>query len=198
MSRRGQRRRRWLGIATFCCFAVGGLLAGCGTPGGVISAAGAARTGAEGFHLEGRVAVRYGDESLAGRIAWEHAPERDEVSLASPLGNQIALIVRDPQQVVLTDAQQNRYRAVDAETLTERQLGWRMPLAGMADWVRARASADGKGERDARGRLVRLDESGWQIEFSYDADASLPRRLIMSFSRGDRPLEIRLVVDTWM
>ena len=156
----------------------------------------------EHFSLEGRVSVRFGDENLSGRIAWAHARDTDEINLASPLGNQLAQIVRDAGGVLLVDSQQQRHRAPDAETLTERQLGWRLPLGGLVDWVRGRPSAAGAGEtgvaRDAAGRLTRLDEAGWVIEFSYDGDAArLPRRLIMNYSRGEKPLEIRLVVDTW-
>ncbi|MBL8382017.1 MAG: outer membrane lipoprotein LolB [Burkholderiales bacterium] len=181
------RRGAVLALATAAALALSGCaVTGAGVPGNV---------GVDAFEIEGRVSVRYGDESLAGRLAWVHARGRDEIGLASPLGNQIAQIVRSPGEVVLIDAQQQRHRAADAESLTERQLGWRLPLTGLTDWVRARSTAPG--QRDARGRLVALSEAGWQIAFSYDADATLPRRLVLSYAGGDRPLEIRLVIDAW-
>ncbi len=142
--------------------------------------------------------MRYGDDSLAGKIAWTHQPLRDEISLASPLGNQLVHITRDATGVVLTDARQQQMRALNAEILTEQQLGWRLPLSGLTDWVRARASADGEARRDFGGRLVHLREAGWEIEFAYESEAARrPRRLIMSYARALRPLEIRLVIDTW-
>lgn len=149
------------------------------------------------FSIEGRVSVVYGSDSLAGKIAWNHRPARDEISLASPLGNQLALIVRDDTGVVLTDSRQQQFRAIDVEALTEQQLGWRLPLAGLTDWVRARATAAGVSRRDAAGRLMNLSEAGWEIEFSYESDAARqPRRLVMRYTGAERPLEIRLVIDS--
>ena len=177
-----------------------GMVGGCTSPTGPRSDAGAQDSGAQSmsFALEGRLSVRYGEESLAGKIAWNHKPMRDDISLASPLGNQLAQITRDPSGVVFTDGRLQQVRALDAETLTEQQLGWRLPLAGLTDWVRARSSADGAARRDEAGRLVHLSEAGWEIEFSYESDAArLPRRLIMSYARALRPLEIRLVIDNW-
>ena len=155
------------------------------------------------FGLEGRLAVRFGEESLAGGITWTHSVARDEVGIASPLGNRLALIVRDSTGVVLTGAGGEQLRAADTEALTERSLGWRLPLSGLTDWVRARAApvetagaADGK--RDAAQRWLRLSQSGWVIDFSYQDDASrLPRRLILGFPAAEKPLEIRLVIDRW-
>ena len=149
------------------------------------------------FSIEGRVSVVYGSDSLAGKMAWDHRPARDEISLASPLGNQLALIVRDDTGVVLTDSRQQQFRANDAEALTEQQLGWRLPLAGLTDWVRARATVAGVARRDAAGRLIGLSEAGWEIEFSYESDAARqPRRLVMRYMRAERPLEIRLLIDS--
>ena len=172
------------------------LMTGCAVPGSMPVPAQAA-TSAETFAIEGRVSVRYGDESLSGKIAWVHSDARDEISLASPLGNQLALIVREPAGVVLTDSNQVRYQAADVETLTERQLGWRLPLAGLSDWVRARPGVNALARRDAAGRPTHVSEAGWEIDFDYDGEARLPRRLVMVFSRAERPLEIRLVIDNW-
>lgn len=173
------------------------LLSGCASP-GVAAPEAAANNSDNAFALTGRVSVRYGDESLSGRIDWAHSIPRDEISLASPLGNQLAVIVRDAAGVSLTDASRTRFEAADAETLTERRLGWRLPLAGLADWVRARPGAKATVRADARGRPEHVSDEGWNIEFAYEGDASLPRRLILVYTRAERPLEIRLVVDNWM
>lgn len=172
------------------------LVAGCAIPGPKPDTAQSAPS-ADTFAIEGRVSVRYGEESLSGKIAWAHSAARDEISLASPLGNQLALIVREPAGVTLTDANQVKYRAADVETLTERQLGWRLPLAGLSDWVRSRPGVNAVARRDVAGRPTRISEAGWEIDFDYEGDARLPRRLVMVFTRAERPLEIRLVIDGW-
>jgi outer membrane lipoprotein LolB len=166
-----------------------------------------------GFALEGRVAVRYGAESLSGRIAWTHLnarysvrdsvreSARDEIGLASPLGNQLAHMVRDAGGVTLTDSNRQSFRAADAESLTEQRLGWRLPLTGLADWVQGRVSAGAAPEvqRDVAGRISFLAQSDWRIEYSYEDDAApLPKRLIMQYVKSAEPLEIRLVIERWL
>jgi outer membrane lipoprotein LolB len=185
---------RWRDIAVVAI--VCGLLAACAIAPAVPVDSVTLGTG-EVFALEGRVSVRYGDASLSGKIAWAHTPLRDEIRLASPLGNQLALIVREAAGVTLTDSNQMRYEAADVETLTEHQLGWRLPLAGLSDWVRARPTAGAVARRDANDRPVHFSDAGWEIDLDYDGEARLPRRLVMVYTRAERALEIRLVVDGW-
>ena len=185
---------------------LGALLAGCagtGPSGGGSGAADATRTGqppaqAQVFSLEGRISVHYGEESLSGKFSWNHAPQADQLSLSTPLGNQIAQISRDGAGVILVNSRQERFGAPDVETLTEQQLGWRLPLAGLVDWVRGQPQgAAAEAERDASGRLTKLKEAGWVIDYTY-ADAGIrPQRLILNYPRAEKPLEIRLVVDSW-
>ena len=159
-----------------------------------------------GFALEGRVAVRYGAENVSGRIAWTHDPARDEIGLASPLGNQLARLVRAADGVTLTDGRQEIFRAADAESLTQQRLGWRLPLAGLTDWVQGRIAAGttadqaaSEVQRDIAGRLSFLMQSGWRIDYSYEDDtARLPKRLILQYLKAVEPLEIRLVIERWL
>ncbi len=144
--------------------------------------------------------MRYGTENLSGKIIWAHLPARDEVELATPLGNQVAQLLRTPDQATLTDSQQRVSSAPDVETLTERQLGWRLPLAGLSLWVRGMVVGVAEMvQRDPRGRIEKLHQAGWQVEYAYDpsSGSDLPRRLIMKYERGAEPLEIRIVVDRW-
>lgn len=128
-------------------------------------------------------------------------PARDEIGLASPLGNQLARLVRDASGVTLTDSNQQTFRAADAETLTEQRLGWRLPLTGLADWVQGRVSAGATQDvqRDIAGRISLLAQSDWRILYSYEDDTALrPKRLIMQYIKSAEPLEIRLVIERWL
>jgi outer membrane lipoprotein LolB len=150
----------------------------------------------EAFHLSGRVAVKYGDEAASGRISWEPESNGDDLLFSSPLGQGIAHIVRRDGQVSLTTSDQKVYQAGDVESLTEKVLGWRLPLAGLPDWVRGRAAAGAPAQTklDASQRLVELRQSGWQVDFlAYDGATGLPARLRLS--RAD--VEIRLAIDQW-
>ena len=146
------------------------------------------------FDLSGRLAARYGTDGFTGNIAWRHARSADEMLITSSLGAGVARIVREGDSVVLTTAEPREYRARDAEALTEEVLGFRLPLAGLADWVRARPSneAEAKVERDAEGRLRSLEERGWKIEYQ-EYDGKLPSRMRLIYP----DIELRLVISKW-
>ena len=159
------------------------------------------------FVLEGRISVNYGTQNVSGKVRWMHDAARDEIALASPLGTQVARLVRDATGVALTDSEQATHRASDAESLTQQRLGWRLPLTGLTAWVRGRMQGGDPDKvsevrRDERGRIAFLAEDGWHIEYAYpdqgdEAAAALPRRLLMRYARVAEPLEIRLVIDQW-
>lgn len=167
------------------------LLAGCAAPGFLLPA-----TDAE-FELAGRIAVRYRDDAGSGNVAWRHGARSDEMLLTSPLGQGIARIVRAGDEVALTTQDGREFRAADAESLTEQVLGFRLPLVGLADWVRGRAApapapAPLHQRNDAEGRLAELEQSGWRIEYQA-YDGARPQRLRLTFPG----LELRLAVSEW-
>jgi len=167
------------------------LLAGCASFHGVRDA----RIARDGFELVGRVAVRYGSDGASGRIAWKHSSATDELLITSPLGQGIARVTRRGGEVTLVTADQKEYWASDAELLTERVLGWRLPLAGLPDWVQGRADPARPAQlaRDAQSRLSELMQDDWRVEYQ-EYEGERPSKL--RISRAD--LEIRLVVDQWV
>lgn len=167
------------------------LLAACATPGFLLPAADAE------FELSGRIAVRYRDDAGSGNIAWRHGARSDELLLTTPLGQGMARIVRSGDEVTLTTQDGREFRAVDAESLTDQVLGFRLPLVGLADWVRGRAAPGPAPEpsrerRDAAGRLAELEQSGWRVQYLEYA-GGLPSRLALTYPG----LELRLAISEW-
>jgi outer membrane lipoprotein LolB len=165
------------------------LLAACAAPGFQYPSADA------DFELSGRIAVRYRDDAGSASIAWRHGRNGDEMLLTTPFGQGIARLVRAGDEVTLTTQDGREFRAADAESLTEQVLGFRLPLLGLADWVRGRAAskpAPARERRDAAGRLTELEQSGWTISYLDHADG-LPSRLTLTFPG----LELRLAVSEW-
>ena len=166
-------------------------LAGCAAPGFLL------QIGDAEFELAGRIAVRFRDEAGSANVAWRHGAQADEMLLTTPLGQGVARIVRTGGEVVLTTQDGREYRAGDAESLTEQVLGFRLPLLGLADWVRGRAAprpapSPTAERRDARGQLQALEQSGWRVEYqAYDGDR--PSRLRLSYPG----IEMRLAVSEW-
>jgi outer membrane lipoprotein LolB len=150
----------------------------------------------DAFYLSGRVSVKYGSEAASGRITWQHDATGDELLFSNPLGQGVARIVRRNAVASLTTSDQKVYQASDVETLTEQVLGWRLPLAGLPDWVRGRAAAGvpAQTELDGSQRLAALRQSGWLVEYlDYAGASGLPSRLRLS--RQD--MELRLAIDQW-
>jgi outer membrane lipoprotein LolB len=167
------------------------LLAACAAPGFILP-----QQSTE-FELSGRIAVTYRDDATTGNLAWRHGARSDEMVLTTPMGQGIARLARVDGDFTLTTQDGRELRAADAESLTEQALGFRLPLAGLADWVRGRAAPHPASEparvrRDAAGRLAEFEQSGWTIRYLEYADA-LPSRLALSYPG----LELRLAISEW-
>ena len=154
---------------------------------------------APAFDLVGRVAVTHDGRPFSSGMRWQHDAERDEIWLLTPLGQALAHIIDDAEGAVFTGSDRRQYRARDVEALTRRSLGWELPVARLAWWVRGDIAADAviaEVERDPLGRLLRLQQDGWDITYVYrsqDSADRLPQRLDLK----SESQSIRLVIDTW-
>ena len=132
------------------------------------------------FSLAGRIAARYGSESFSGNIAWRHARSGDELLLSTPTGQGVAQIIRQGDAVLLKTAEPREYRDNDPEALTERVLGFRIPIDGLADWVQGKPSPQ-------------LESRGWRVEYQgYDAERR-PTRMRLTY----QGIELRLAISQW-
>jgi outer membrane lipoprotein LolB len=148
------------------------------------------------FELAGRVAIRSGQDAASGQLLWRHGPSSDDLMISTPLGMGIAEITRRGEIYTLTTADARRISAADPEALTDEALGWRLPLAGLPDWVRGRPypHAEGETRLGPNGRAQLIRQLGWTIEYlAYDDRAELPSR--MRLTRDG--LDIRLTIDDW-
>lgn len=150
------------------------------------------------FTLQGRIGVQTNSKGFSGSLQWQHNSQDDEIALYSPLGSQVASISKTPDQVTLIDSSGKIYTAVDAETLTQDTLGWKLPLAGLADWSigRPTASPVQNSVWNELGLLTNLDQDGWKIEYSnyeQQGDYMLPGKI---FLKSDK-LNLKLLVEKW-
>ena len=132
------------------------------------------------FSLAGRIAARSGKESFTGNISWRHARNGDEMLISTPTGQGIAQILRQGDAVVLKTSEPREYRAADSEELTERVLGFRLPIEGLAQTVQGTPSPA-------------LEARGWKVEYQeYDAQRR-PTRLRLTNAGA----EVRLAIHQW-
>lgn len=148
------------------------------------------------FNLKGKIGVQANRNSFSGNFHWQHALETDHIALFSPLGSQAADIKKTPIFVTLTDNQGQAITEKNAEALTEKVLGWELPLAGLSDWVLGRPSHTGLSDRewDDGGKLTKLTQNGWQIEYTeYTNLGAYPLPVKMHLQHGN--VKIKLVIQ---
>jgi outer membrane lipoprotein LolB len=149
------------------------------------------------YAFSGRVAIKHNGERSSAGVRWTHRGVEDEILLLAPLGQTVARIFSDAQGVLL-EASGKKYFEQDAETLTERVLGWHLPLSGMRYWLLALPAAGSEAviERAENGQLKVLRQDGWVINYTrYAAETpdSLPLRLTLQRDGMD----MQLLIDEW-
>lgn len=150
------------------------------------------------FYLQARIGIQSEGKGSSGSTRWRHSPDGNDISMLSPVGGTVAKIITNPKGVTLTSNDGKVLQAADAESLTEEHLGWRLPLAGLPDWALGRPGKRLPQEIhwDSIGRITKLTQDGWQIEYPEYIEAGgyrLPKRINM---RSDK-LTLKLVVESW-
>lgn len=146
------------------------------------------------FVLNGRVSVKHGEDSFSGSLDWVSNAGRDELLLLNPLGQSVARLERSPGGVVLTPAGKQPVHAQTADELTEKTLGFRLPLSGLRFWVQGLPDPGRPHETTVseNGGITQLKQDGWVIDYLQYRE-NRPRKIHVT----REGLEIRLVIDEW-
>lgn len=148
----------------------------------------------QAFTLQGRVSVQYDEQSLTGQLRWRADGKTDEVLLSTPLGQGIASISRNEQQVTLVRPDEPSVYAENVEDLTQSTLGFRLPLSGLRFWIQARPDPARASEvrANSAGGVEQISQDGWKIDYLQYSE-NRPRKIHVT----REGLEIRLVIDEW-
>ena len=140
-------------------------------------------------------------QSMSGRF--ELTVVRGEVTLdlSTPLGTTVARIRSGPEGAVVTLPDHGGLRTeqgADANELSERVLGWALPVSGIGDWLEGRPAAGrpyrwGTGDDGA----ALLQQDGWSIRVESRDAAGKVRRLDLDRDAvGAAPaVSLRVVLD---
>ncbi len=157
---------------------------------------------AQAFSLEAKLAVQYAGKGYTARLEWQHETGADTLHIYSPLGQQVALIERTAASVTLTDQSGKRHQATDVAALTERLLGWRLPLSGLSQWVLGAAHAQTPFAADylPEGVPATLRQDQWQI--SYEDYRATPlhgqlEQLPYTTRLQQQDVRLKLVIQHW-
>lgn len=156
------------------------------------------------WSLTGRIAVAAGGRGGSGRIDWGQDQARYDIALSAPVTRQSWRLSGDGAGARLEGLEGGTREGYNAETLLLEATGWQLPVLCLPDWVRGlgcrNVAALAQESWSTDGRLARLDQIGWVIEYpEWRAGApgqpEMPRRIVARRTGADA--SVRLVVDEW-
>ena len=173
------------------------LLAACAQqPPRDISAPRPAREAIVGYTIEGRIAVKRGNESRQAAIGWQHGADRDDIELTGPLGQKAARLTRDKRGATLQTSSRETVTAPDWGGLAERVLDVALPLDNIAHWITGNFSAGDAIERDDVGRPRTATANGGKVDYMRE-ESGAPGALPTLMKRRGGDIGVRLKMDEW-
>ncbi len=150
------------------------------------------------FELQGRVGVRGNKGSWHGSLRWTYRDNRDRVVVSGPFG-QGGVVIQVQENWIQIEQADGQIRVSDQpDQLLEEILGVAVPLQALRYWIRGLpAPGQAQTEYAPDGRLQRLIQAGWQVEYlEYQrvGQGALPAKLVLA---GPRQVRLKLVIDRW-
>ncbi len=155
-------------------------------------------SGLKAWTLTGRISITHEKEAWHATVRWHQHADRFDINLIAPLGQGSLQLRGNEDRVVLHTSEHETIASRSAEELLYHQLGWYVPVNGLRFWARGIDAPDSPRtiELDDQGRLRRLRQSGWEIDFRRYVrvdDMDLPGKMFLHNPR----LDVRLVVQDW-
>jgi outer membrane lipoprotein LolB len=150
------------------------------------------------FKINGRIGVQTQGYGFSSNIHWTHSKDNDVIDLYSPLGNKMAVIVKNADGASLTSQDGKTIKAKDAETLTELTLGWHLPFTKLSDWIVGRPSQGlvSAVTWDEKGQASRFNQDGWEIsymQYQSESQPPLPRKINLRHPK----MNVRIIIESW-
>ena len=124
-----------------------------------------------------------------------------EVGLSAPVTRQSWRLAGDRTAARLEGLDGGPREGVDAAELLREATGWEIPVTALSAWVRG-ARAEGLGvarmQFGADGRLSRIEQGGWTIDYSdWVPEPGLGIELPDRLNAARDQAKVRLIVDAW-
>ena len=183
------------------------LLSGCAIPPATSPEAAAAWTARQNrlaristWQADGRIGVVSGQDGWHANFQWAQQDSGYRIDLIGPLGQGRVIVESNGTEARVQTQDGQSWTAPDADALLEQSLGVRLPVNGLRYWARGLPEPGSTPtlQTDAQGRLTRLEQNGWVIEYPAYAPTSilnldLPERIVAR--RQD--LSVKLIIEQW-
>ncbi len=150
------------------------------------------------WSLAARLAVSGGGEGGSGRLLWtQQNVERYRFDVQAPVTRQTWRLDVEPGSARLEGLEAGVREGTDPAELLAREVGWVLPLANLASWVRgSRAAGQATIEFAADGLPTQIVQQDWVIDYRdwfRDQSPPLPKKIFAQ--KGER--KVRLVIERW-
>lgn len=148
--------------------------------------------------LSGRIGVIENQKGWHASLYWNQQGQAYSIELIGPLGQGRLRIRGNEREVTVRTADGQVLSAPRPEQLLEETVGFRIPVDGLVYWIRGLPDPSQRRllKGDQQGRLLRLEQNGWVIEYPrymQVADLELPAQI--RARRGD--VQLKLVIKKW-
>lgn len=148
--------------------------------------------------LSGRLGIQNDHEAWHVGINWEQQQQNYAILLTAPLGQGSLKLSGNADTVTLQTDEGESVSATDPGELLYRQFGWKVPVKSLRYWVLGVPAPGNQREEqlDEYGRLVQLQQDGWEIRFlDYESrmGIELPGRVFVNNHKA----KVRLVISDW-
>ncbi len=153
----------------------------------------------ENWQVLGRFAAQGEEESWNGHFQWQNRGKTYRLLIAAPLSGGSVVLEGDSRQAVLRMEDNSQYTEKSANDLLYRYTGLKLPVDQLKYWLRglpAPRQAVKQASLDNQGKLLKLQQAGWAIEFKryhQNGALSLPNKLFLA----NHEFDVRLVVQQW-
>jgi outer membrane lipoprotein LolB len=154
--------------------------------------------GLEWWDLAGRIGVTNDQQGWHANFNWAQRGPDYSIDISGPMGQGRMRIEGNPGGVEIKTSEGKVMTATDPDRLIETALGVRIPVNGLMYWVRGLPAPNPRAELagDPEGRLTRLEQSGWLIQYPrYAREAALDMPAQIWARKDD--LRIKLIIEQW-
>ena len=141
------------------------------------------------FNASGRLAVKQNDKGSYANFDWDSNGKMQQLSVNTPLGNTVGELCQDISGVVATASNGETYQAATANELSERLMGFAIPVESLDLWAHGYYADNQPHTVDEQGRLL---QAGWKIERQVGGEGH-PRILVLD----NQQLSIRLAFNDY-
>jgi outer membrane lipoprotein LolB len=173
----------------------------------------------DSWSIKGKIAVKADSKGGHASLRWDRREQSQHIELYGPLGGGRVVVDVDANGARLKDTKGGDIRGDSVAKLIEQRLGWPLPFDQLPAWLRGLPAKPGaKMEWDDQGRVIRMNDSGWQVSYpAYQAisfvdgqQAQVPRQIELNALPGtlrvyDKKGEylgenffIRLIIKSWL